>query len=353
MRRIREIDTGIIISAILISIVGLIGIWAARGGPSIYFSRQIIWLIISIIVFFLLALTDYEKLVSWSPWLYGALILLLVVMAKGRGVSSWIRFGSVWFQPSEAGKVIVPLFLTRVLYKKAKFPLSFKDLARALIIVAVPIFLIALQPDLGTAFIYFSFILSAIFIFGMERKYLTIALLAGVSMAVLLWFFMLKDYQKQRIISFLNPSEDPRGSAYQIYQSKISIGSGGLSGKGFKEVSQAKLRFLPAAHTDFIFSVIAESFGFMGVLLLFLLYTIFFLRIFKIGEFLDQEKGLVLLYLISSWIAFQTVFNLLIAVGLFPVTGFPLPLLSYGGSDLVAVYASLGIINSILVWRWK
>ncbi len=353
MRRIREIDAGIIISAILISIVGLVGIWAARGGPSNYFSRQIIWLIISIGIFFLLALTDYEKLVNWSPWLYGGLVLLLAVMARGRGVSSWIRFGSVWFQPSELGKVIVPLFLTKVLYKKASFPLSFRDLMKVAVIVGVPVVLIALQPDLGTAFVYLAFMLSAVFVFGMKRKHLTILLFAGASLAVFLWFYMLKDYQRQRIISFLNPSEDPRGSAYQVYQSKISIGSGRLAGRGFKEVSQAKLRFLPAAHTDFIFSVIAETFGFMGVLLLFLLYTILFLRIFRIGEFLDQEKGLVLLYMISSWIAFQTIFNLLIAVGLFPVTGFPLPLLSYGGSDLIAVYASLGIINSILVWRWK
>ncbi|HHE04429.1 MAG TPA: rod shape-determining protein RodA [candidate division WOR-3 bacterium] len=353
MRRISEIDFGILITAISITGMGLAGIWAARGGFSSYFSRQVLWLFIGIIAFFVFALIDYEKLVSWSAWFYAGLIIILLILARGRGISSWFKFGSVWIQPSELGKLIVPLFLTRILYKKASFPLSLNDLVKIGAVVGLPSVLIAIQPDLGTAFVYSAFIFAPLLIYGIKRTHLNIALLFLAVFTIFMWFFFLKDYQKERITSFLNPSDEPRGSGYQVYQSKISIGSGRLMGKGLKEVSQARLKFLPAAHTDFIFSVIAESFGFLGILVLLFLYLILFTRIYRIGDFLDSEKAFLLLLLTSSWIAFQTVFNLLITLGLFPVTGFPLPFMSYGGSDLITAYSSLGIINSVKAWRWK
>ncbi len=353
MRRLREIDYGILTSSILLSVLGLVGIWGSKGGNSPYFVKQILWITLSLIVFFLLVIIDYDKLINLSPWLYGGLILSLIPLLRGGGVSSWFKIGGVWFQPSELGKIILPLFLTKIMTKKAPSPLSFPWLVKISAIAGVPIILISFQPDLGTAFIYLSFILSAIIVFGMKKVHVKAALALSILIFIFSWFFLLKGYQKDRIISFLNPSEDTRGRSFQIYQSKVSIGSGKFFGKGLKEISQAKLKFLPAAHTDFIFSVIAESFGFLGVIVVFLLYAVLFLRIFKIGAILDEERAIILLYLTAGWLAFQVVFNLLIAVGLFPVTGFPLPFMSYGGSDLLSSYASLGVVNSILAWRWK
>ncbi len=352
MKRLQEIDKGMLLWALSLSFVGLVGIWLSRGG-SRYLTGQLLRLILALGGFFLFSSINYRKLLRLSSWLYAGLLLVLFPLALSSGVSSWLRLGAFWFQPSEAGKFIVPLFLTKLLRDRMDFPLSFTSLVLSAAAVGLPMALVALEPDLGTAFIYLSFLLTLYLVFGMKRWLRSLLIIAGVVLFAVSWFFLLENYQKKRITSFLHPSEDPKGAAYQVYQSKISIGSGGLAGKGWRKMTQAKLRFLPAAHTDFIFSVIAEGFGFLGVAAVLLLYFLLFYRIFSAVEYLAEEEAVLLVLLLGSWIAFQTVFNLLIAVGLFPVTGFPLPLLSYGGSNLLATYISLGIINSTLAWRWE
>ncbi len=352
MRRLREIDKGMLLWALSLNLVGFVGIWLSLGSPH-YLMGQAFRLLLALGGFLLFSSINYRKLVNLSPWLYAGLIAVLVPLAFRGGVSSWLRLGTFWFQPSEAGKFIIPLFLVRVVKKRLTFPLSLGNLALTGAVVGVPMVLVAMEPDLGTAFVYLAFPLGLYLVFGMKRRLRNLLVLAGIFLFAAAWFFFLEGYQKKRITSFLNPSEDPRGAAYQVYQSKISIGSGGLFGKGLREMTQAKLRFLPAAHTDFIFSVIAEGFGFLGVAAVLLLYFLLFYRIFSAVEYLAEEEAILLVVLLGSWMAFQTVFNLLIAVGLFPVTGFPLPLLSYGGSNLLATYISLGIINSTLAWRWE
>ncbi len=352
MRRLREIDKGMLLWALSLSFVGLAGIWLSRGS-SRYLVGQLLRLILALAGFFIFSSLNYRKLLRLSPWLYAGLLLILFPLALRGGVSSWLKLGAFWFQPSEAGKFIVPLFLVKLLRTRLDFPMGFTRFVISGAAVGLPMALVALQPDLGTAFVYLSFIFALYLIFGIERWLRNLLIIGGIFLFALAWFFFLENYQKKRITSFLHPSEDPRGAAYQVYQSKISIGSGGLAGKGWREMTQAKLKFLPAAHTDFIFSVIAEGFGFLGVTAVLLLYLILFYRIFSAVSYLAEEDAVLLVLLLGSWIAFQTVFNLLIAVGLFPVTGFPLPLLSYGGSNLLATYISLGIINSTLAWRWE
>ncbi len=352
MRRLREIDRWMLASALALNAMGLLGIWASKAGPFLV-RGQILRIFLSLAAFFLFSMFNYRKLIKLSPWFYAGLLAVLFPLAFRGGVSSWLKLGVFWFQPSEAGKFIIPLFLVWFFRRRYEFPVSFKNLMISGLIVLLPMGLVALQPDLGTAFVYLSFPLALYMVFGLKKWMRRLIAISAILAAVVGWFYFLEDYQKRRITSFIHPSSDPTGSAYQVYQAKISIGSGGLKGKGLKEMTQAKLRFLPAAHTDFIFAVVGESFGFLGVLVVLLLYSMLFFRIFSAVEYLVEEEAVLLVYLLGGWLAFQTVFNLLIAVGLFPVTGFPLPFLSYGGSNLLASYISLGIINSTLAWRWE
>jgi rod shape determining protein RodA len=219
-------------------------------------------------------------------------------------------------------------------------------------VVGLPFFLVALQPDLGTAASYIPIFLASTLLAGLNRKTVIFLLIISLTLGFLGWNFVLKDYQKKRLTTLIFPSQDPLGSSYHITQSKIAVGSGGLLGKGYKKGTQSQLRFLPARHTDFIFSVIGEEVGFMGVAFAIGFYFLLLLRLFKsIGQSRDRA-GVYIVFMVAVMITFQFMINVMMVIGLFPITGIPLPLYSYGGSSLLANFLGISLVLNVKIRRF-
>jgi len=207
------------------------------------------------------------------------------------------------------------------------------------------------QPDLGTALSFFPILFGCVFLAGMNKKWVAIILVGGLFAGFAGWHVFLKDYQKKRLTILVNPSQDPRGSGYQILQSKIAIGSGGVVGRGFKKGSQSQLKFLPARHTDFIFSVLGEEWGFLGVFAVLLSYYFFLARLFKSVAKLRDRTGIYIVFMTGCMLAFELFVNVMMIIGLFPITGIPIPLLSYGGSSLFSTFLAVGLVLNVRMRR--
>jgi len=345
-------------TVLLLFMVGLISIYSAtasRGYIARYFVyRQIIWGLISSGAFLLVFCVGYQRLLKWSAIIYAIVLLLMAfVLVAGtisRGSQSWIdigrllHLGQVRIQPSELGKVSLALVLSSWL---SRFPPSrFKNFLGALIIAGLSGMLVLLQPDLGTAAVYACVTLGILFAAGAPKKYI------GTLMAIALiclpvgWHF-LKEYQKLRLLVFINPYLDPLGAGYNVIQSRIAVGAGGLWGKGFLKGTQSKLYFLPEPHTDFIFSVFAEEFGFVGAVSIVALFGFLLYRLLRTAKLTKDKRAKMYIVGISAWIWFQVVESIAMSMGLAPVTGLPLPLLSYGGSSLVSISVAFAIVQSI------
>ena len=270
---------------LLNSLIGAALIYsAARSGSGSYFARQILWMGISLVVLFLTLTIDYKLWMGISPTLYGLfLAALAALLVFGRGISgarSWIGLAFVGGQPSEPMKVVVLLLVALIFsdFRRPTISADFAALGGAAALV--PMLLVAAQPDMGTAMSFLPIPLAAFFFAGLNRRTVAVILIVAIVAGLVGWNLLLKDYQKKRILTLLSPNEDPRGAGYHVRQSRIAIGSGGLSGKGFLKGTQSQLRFLPARHTDFIFSVLGEEFGFLGVFAVLLSYFLFLARIF-------------------------------------------------------------------------
>jgi rod shape determining protein RodA len=349
---LREIDWVLIGLLLANSAIGLVLIQSAshflHGGFAL---RQAAWVLISLVLLLVLLTVDYKMLLTLAPYLLGlfmaALLIILVLGRVQRGAKSWIGLSFMGGQPSELAKIVVILMLARVF---AEFKPSYVTAPAALLSGAVaggPLFLVAMQPDLGTAMSILPLWLGSLVLAGLNKKTLIIILIAAVLLSVFSWQFLLKDYQKTRLQSILSPLQDPRGSGYHVQQSKIAIGSGGVLGKGFMKGSQSQLRFLPARHTDFIFSVLGEEFGFLGVCAVLGLYFLLLLRIFRsVGQTRDRA-GLYIVFLCGCMVTFPFLVNVLMIIGLFPVTGVPIPLLSYGGSSLLSTFLAVGLVANV------
>jgi rod shape determining protein RodA len=283
---------------------------------------------------------------KWSYLFYFIILFLLtIVLFKGEGrASRWIGLGWFYFQPSEFAKLVVILTLSSFLSNKdiRRFPVLFLSL----IIVGIPFLLVFKQPNLGTAIIFILIFLGISYIAGITRKQLISLFLFAIFISPLIWAIM-KDYQRERILTFLNPMRDPLGKGYNLLQSKITIGSGGLIGKGFMKGTQTKLAFLPEYHTDFIFCVIAEEFGFIGVVIFVLLYFYFLNKILEIISISKTEFGKYVATGIFVMFAGHFLINLGMTLGIFPIVGIPLPFISYGGSSLIVSILSIIILSSI------
>ena len=286
-------------------------------------------------------------------WIYGAglilLIAVLLVGEEGKGAQRWLNLGVVRFQPSELMKIAVPLLVAAYLAERP-LPPTFSRLTVCFLMVVIPALLIAKQPDLGTALLIASSGLIVIFLSGISWKLIISFLLAAASALPVLWYAM-HDYQRQRVLTFLNPESDPLGSGYHIIQSKIAIGSGGLFGRGWLEGTQSQLAFLPERSTDFIFSVIAEEFGLVGVGLLLLLYLAIAGRGLYIASQAQSSFARLLAGSISLTFLVYVIVNVGMVTGLLPVVGVPLPLVSYGGTSMVTLLAGFGILMSIHTHR--
>jgi len=353
----REFDWLLLGLVVLLSLLGAFFIYSSSHFlPGNYCLRQVIWIGISLVALFLVAAVDYKVLVSFSVYFYGLIVAVLVVsLLLTRfiaGTKSWIRLGIIQFQPSEPAKIIMILILARLFADyKGRF-LNGRVTATAALLAGIPLFLIMVQPDLGTALTMFIVVAAAFILAGLKRKTIILFLAAALVIGIGGWNFGLKDYQKKRLTTLINPGQDLRGSGYQIMQSKIAIGSGGLAGKGFMKGSQSQLRFLPARHTDFIFSVIGEEFGFLGVIAVLLVYGLMLARMFWSVTKARDRAGVYIVFLASMLIAGQALINILMIIGLFPVTGVPLPFLSYGGSSLLSNYLACGLILNVKMRRF-
>ena len=299
---------------------------------------------------------DYKVLGKMANTLYGInMLMLLAVMFIGQsalGAQRWIQLGPISLQPSEFSKLIMIIALADMLDRKKGQLNSFQDIIPIFLYVGIPFLLVLKQPDLGTSLVFMAILFGMIFIAGIRTKLLMIIFGAGITFMPFFWHF-LKDYQKQRLTVFIDPYVDPLGSGYHIIQSKIAIGSGMLFGKGLFGGTQSQLYFLPENHTDFIFAVIGEELGFVGAALILLLYFIVLYRGIKIAGSARDNFGMLLATGITSMLAFHVLVNVGMTAGIMPVTGIPLPLMSYGVSALTTNMISIGILLNIYMRRQK
>jgi len=356
-RLFREIDWFMIGLALLIALLGVVFIYdSAHFLPGNYHVKQFVWILVGLAAMILVASWDYKFLLSYSPLFYvilvGVLSGLLLWANIIAGTKSWIRTGLFHVQPSEAAKVVMILVMARLFANHKGSYASASMSLMALLAFSIPVLLIAFQPDLGTALTFVPIIGGTFILAGMRKKTILIFIALAVLIGAGGWNFGLRDYQKKRLVMLLNPHQDAQGAGYQVIQSKIAVGSGGLAGKGFMKGSQSQLRFLPARHTDFIFSVIAEEFGFIGVLVVLALFSLLMWRIFQAVSKARDRAGVYIVFLAGLVIAFQFLINVMMVVGLFPVTGVTLPLMSYGGSSLVTTFAILGLVMNVRMRRF-
>ena len=355
--KFRNIDGILVGLLILNTAIGIAFIESSSSSGSDYPLRQLIFLVISLVLFFLALTIDYRILTEISPFLYGLLSAVLAgVLVFGRlvsGAKSWIRTPFfIQIQPSEIMKLAVILVLARLFAKHRADRVSFSSALAGTGLVLVPVLLIALQPDLGTTMSFLIILFAGLFLTGLNRRVVLILILAFLAAGWLSWNFALKDYQKQRVRTLIIPQSDPLATGYQIIQSKIAVGSGGLIGKGFQKGSQSQLRFLPARHTDFIFAVICEEMGFIGAVLVILIYVLMLLRIFQTVKSARDRLGIYIVYMVGIMIAFQFFINVFMTVGLFPIAGIPLPFISYGGSSLLTNYLAVSLVVNVKMRRF-
>ncbi|MFA0888899.1 MAG: rod shape-determining protein RodA [Synergistales bacterium] len=347
-------DRNLLSAAVGLFLVGLFSIFSAGLGmeknAGAFVIRQATWGAVSFAAYVAVLRIGYSRLLDWAYRIYGiVMILLFFVLILGhaaKGAQSWIGFRGIRFQPTELAKVALGLFLAKHL---CRHPVEeAKDLVGVLGLAGISLILVLLQPDLGSAIVLSVMIFTALYAAGTPVRHLLGLCGAALSTLPVAWHF-LKTYQKLRLMVFLNPYIDPLGAGYNVIQSRIAVGSGRLVGKGYMLGTQSKLGFLPEPHTDFIFSVFAEEFGFLGGIALLGLFFFLLWRILAAGVKSRDLRGKVLVASIAGWIWFQVLEGMAMSMGLAPVTGLPLPFLSYGGSSLLGLGIALGLVQSVVV----
>lgn len=361
--RFKTFDPWLIILPVILSVISVIFIYILtfdRSGGALAM-RQGIIAGVGLIGMLVLSVLDYRSLKAWRFWLYGGLLLaLLAVRLFGEtvfGAKSWIVIAGFQFQPSEFGKIIVVIVLSAMLQSKARF-LPGKQFFLSVLLGLIPVGMVLLQPDLGTSMI----IAMIIFVIALHAKlsrlqrglvigaFVLIVAVIGASFKDISPFGgLLKDYQKKRFASFIDPEADKSGSGYNVSQSKIAVGSGGLLGRGLGYGSQSQLNFLPVVHADFIFAAIAEAWGLVGSYSILGLFIFLIVRLLNAARISQDEFGSLLCIGMATMLLFQVVVNVGMNIGLMPVTGIPLPFLSYGGTAILAYFLGLGIVQSVVI----
>ena len=344
------VDMPLLTAIIMLCALSLLVQYSAGGENPGCMVRQGTRIVFALALLFVFAHIPPPVLLRWSPWLYGGGLALLVIVLSagiiGKGAQRWLDLGVVRFQPSEIMKLAVPMFVAWTLTRLPLPPRMFTLLC-ALAVVALPAALVVVQPDLGTAILIAIAGMAVIFLAGITWKMLIVVATLLAAVAPLVWNFLLRDYQQQRVLTMLDPWADPLGAGYHIVQSIIAVGAGGVGGKGWLAGSQSQLDFVPERSTDFIFATYAEEFGFIGALALLLLYLFIGLRGLVIAHYAADSYarllagGLALTFFVSVFV------NIGMAVGILPVVGVPLPLLSHGGSSIATLMIALGILMSI------
>jgi rod shape determining protein RodA len=363
MRRLssfRDFDWVLLGFVLLLSVISVLEIKSAtlmtkfRG----FDHKQIEFLLLGLLLMFLISLIDYHRLIDIAPWAYGvgvvSLVAVKLVGQKVLGARRWIRIGSFHFQPSEWIKLILIVAVARYFWGLAGKELSWQDIGKVFAMVCIPMGLVLMQPDLGTSLTYLPILLCGLLLGGLRLRQAGILLLGGALLlgGVLASGKRLKPYQQARINAFLDPDSDPKGSGYQIRQSLIAVGSGGIWGQGANKGTQTQGDFLPIPYTDFIFAAFAEEHGFVGAVGVLLLYFLILMRLIQNAQTASDLPGAFIIMGVVAVITFQIAVNVGMVVGLMPVTGIPLPLMSYGGSSILFTFLALGIVMNIRMRRF-
>jgi len=355
-RLFHHLDWLLVGAVLTLCLISCAQIYSATGGPTRVYYTQMYGVVVGLAAMLICVAVDYRTLTDKSHLVYGfvmALLLYVALFGAVRGGSRrWIELGPFNLQPSEFAKVAVALVLAKMFGEGRRGIPSKGDLMMAGVITAIPLVLIARQPDLGTAVTLLPIALLIAYVAGMPMRILGVLALVGVLAAPVAWTFALKDYQRTRVLTFLDPSQDARGAGYQQIQARITVGSGGLWGKGFTKGTQGQLRFLPVAHNDFIFSVLAEEQGFAGVLVALGLYLFVIARALEAARLAKDRLGAYLVVGLLASFTFQVIYNITMSAGLAPVKGLTLPLMSYGGSSMIATLAGFGLILNVRMRRF-
>ncbi|MBU0683497.1 MAG: rod shape-determining protein RodA [Candidatus Omnitrophota bacterium] len=352
-----RVDKVLLFTAVLIALLGVFFVhsatwdWQNDGhGLDSLVIKQAVWVLIGLVFLVVVARMDYLRILNYAYILYvlnlAALVFLLLFGGERYGARRWITLGSVSLQPSEFIKITVILVLAVFLGERRERIGTLKNYISSVILIMPAVILIFLQPDLGTAFVLIPILFAILFVCGAKVKYVLWNIAMGLVSLPFFWAF-LKDYQKNRLMVFMNPNLDPLGAGYTIIQSKIAVGSGGMFGKGWLCGSQSYLKFLPERHTDFIFSVIGEEWGFVGAIALVGLYAIIIMRGVRMASKSTDIQGKAIAVGIVTLISFQVFVNIAMTTGFMPVVGLPLPAISYGGSNTIVTLIGVGILLSI------
>ncbi len=348
---LKDLHWPLIVAVMSLAVIGILFIYSASFRDSgQYEIKQVLWAVIGLVTMLAIPYVGYRPLLSVGYLFYGFSVILLILVffvgSKHFGAQRWLNVGPLLLQPSEFAKLGTLLALVNYLGSRNPLQGQTKTVLGALVLLAVPWLLVVKQPDLGTALLFIPMVLVMFFLWGIRWRFLITAFAGVLVMAPLAWE-MLKDYQKKRILVFFNPNLDPLGSGYTAIQSKIAVGSGGLMGKGYLAGTQTQLHFVPEHHTDFIFCVIGEELGFIGTLLVLCLYAYLFQAIFLIMERTTDIKAKLLAGGVLALLASHVLINVGMTIGLMPITGLPLPLISYGGSSFIMNCIALGLVLSV------
>lgn len=351
-----HIDPILLLILLTITCFGLVVLYSASGHSEAMVKRQFVFFSIAYSAMFIVAQLDMQMVRRWSPWLYtGGILLLMLVLVMGvgaKGAQRWISLGVIRFQPSEALKIAVPV-MTAAYFASRSLPPKFTDIVVSLIIVMLPAVLIFLQPDLGTAILISASGLIVLFLAGLPWRYIVGCLSALAASVWPMWHWVMKDYQKQRVLTLLDPEADRLGAGWNIIQSKTAIGSGGLQGKGLFNGTQSQLDFLPESHTDFIIAVMAEELGLIGVSFLLALYLLVIVRGLHIAWTSQNTFNRLLAGSITLTFFVYVFVNIGMVAGMLPVVGVPLPLVSLGGTSIVTLMTSFGLLMAIATEKKK
>jgi rod shape determining protein RodA len=361
-RRLCHLDWFLILNGFIILAIGLVNLFSASrsvdGGSYGFLVKQLMAFGVGLCIMILILKYDYRLIAGYSRYFYLTILALIVIVfvlgTIAGGAKRWLTIGGFALQPSELMKPALILLLANMLHqrKKENEPLGLRDILLPLSYILIPCLLILKQPDLGTAIVVLVSCLCVLWFVGLTKPTYVFLTAVAVPSIPILWKFVMKPYQKMRILSLINPDMDPAGYGYHSIQAKIAVGSGGLFGKGYMNGTQHKLRFIPEHHTDFIFTVFGEEWGFVGSVILFILFVTFIYRCLKISQNTADPLGSTITFGIASIMFIQFTVNILMAINLFPVVGIPLPFISYGGSSLISTLIGVAFLLNVNMRRY-
>jgi rod shape determining protein RodA len=352
LRSLGNVHWGLLLSALGLYVAGVMTIKSATSElGNEYFNRQLMWGVVGLVVLAVVFAIDYRRLIDLSPIFYVvtlcALVMILIFGHTAGGAKSWVGIGGFGGQPSEMAKLLMSLILARYLAGIDKAYLDLREILIATGLTAIPMSLVIAERDLGGAAMFLAILGAMLLVAGIRPRVIIVVAALGLMIALGAWKWALHDYQKARIVSFVQPEADPLGSGYQVRQSKIAVGSGQWIGRGYGQGTQSQLRFLPERHTDFIMAVLAEEWGFLGVLTIFSLYLTYFGTAAKIAMRSRDRVGILLVTGLVAVQAVHVIYNTAMVVGMLPITGVPLPFLSYGGSFSMINFMALGLVLNV------